>query len=174
MKTPLLRLLIFSVVVLSGLTPIRSALAHGEPLIDVQPAVAPAGGAITVTGTEMEPGEVFKITLESSTDSTPLGEATVTGEGEEGGFVAQFTIPIDVVPGSYTLRAATEQGEVASIDLTVTDASTKASANPAIVREPTGEEHVLDRSKPAGEVLGAVAVALASLGLGLWLVLRRG
>ena len=179
MKTPLanlfaLRFLIFSVLALSVLTPFRPARAHGEPLIDVQPAVAPAGGEITVTGTEMEPGEVFAITLESATDSIPLGEATATGAGEEGGFVAGFTLSSDVAPGSYTVRATTDAGEVALGDLTVTEASTEASTGPATVREPSGAEHVLDRSKPAGQVAGVVTVALASLGLGAWLVLRRG
>lgn len=174
MRTSFLRFLIFLVLSLFVLTPFRSALAHGEPVIDVQPDLAPAGGEITVTGTEMEPGEIFVITLESTTSSTPLGEATVTGEGEEGGFVARFTLPIDVAPGSYTLRAATEEGEAALSDLTVTAASTEASTDPTRVREPSGEEHVLDRSKPAGQVVGVAAAALASLGLGLWLVLRRG
>jgi len=169
-----LRFLIFSLLVLFVLTPFRSALAHGEPVIDVQPVMAPAGGEITITGTEMEPGEVFVITLEGSAVSTSLGEAMATGEGEEGGFVARFTIPMDVAPGSYTVRAVTEEGEVALSDLTVTGASTEASTGPATVREPSGEEHVLDRSKPAGQVVGVAAVALASLGLGLWLVLRRG
>lgn len=172
MKTLWVRGLVLGAIVLALFAPSRSALAHGEPVIDVQPDVTPAGGEITITGIEMEPGEVFVITLEGSATSTPLGEVTVTGEGEAGGFVARFTIPIDVAPGSYAVRAATDEGEAALSDLTVTRASTEASTGPATVREPTGEEHVLDRSKPAGQAAGVVAVALASLGLGLWLVLR--
>ena len=173
MKTLWMRSLVLGVLVLTLLAPSRSVLAHGEPVIDVQPAMAPVGGELTITGTEMEPGEVFVITLESATSSTPLGEATATGEGEEGGFVARFTIPMDVVPGSFTVRAETEEGEVAFSELTVTGASTGASMEPATISEPSGEEHVLDRSKPAGLVAGAAAVALVSLGLGLWLILRR-
>lgn len=169
-----IRFLTFSALALLVLTPFRSALAHGEPVIDVQPAIAPAGGELTITGTEMEPGEVFVITLESTTSSTLLGEATATGEGEEGGFVARFTIPMDVVPGSFTVRAETEAGEVAFSELTVTRASTEASTGPVTIREPSGEEHILDRSKPTDQVVGVAAVALASLGLGLWLVLRQG
>ncbi|HEX7974198.1 MAG TPA: hypothetical protein VF498_07305 [Anaerolineales bacterium] len=174
MKKYLLLFLNLNVLVLLTLVPFGSALAHGAPVIDVQPAVAPAGGEIAVTGTEMEPGEVFKITLEGPAISTPLGQAAAAGEGEEGGFVARFMIPVDVSPGSYTVRAETEAGEAALSDLTITGASTEASTGPATVQEPTGEKHGLDRSKPAGQVFGAIAVALVSLGLGLWLVLRRG
>lgn len=179
MKTSLanllaLRVFVFSALFLLFLVPLRSAQAHGEPVIDVQPDVAPAGGEITITGTEMEPGEIFAITLEGTTSSTPLGEAAATGEGEEGGFVARFKIPMDATPGSYTVRAATEEGEMALSDLTITGASMDASTGPVTVREPSGEEHVLNRSKPAGQVTVFVAVALVSLGLGLWLVLHQG
>ncbi len=59
-------------------------------------------------------------------------------------------------------------------DLTVTAPSREASAKPAEVREPTGEIHPLDRSKPAGQVAGAIVVAVVSGGLGLWLVRQRG
>lgn len=174
MKAPTLRFLTLSLLILSALTPFRSALAHGEPVIDVQPAVVPVGGEITVTGAEMEPGEVFVISLESSTNSIPLGEAAAAGEGEEGGFVARFTIPVVVAPGSYVVRAATEEGETATADLTVTEASTQASAAPAMVQEPTGELHALDRTKPAGQIIGASLVAFGSLVLGVWLVRKPG
>lgn len=156
------------------LVPLRNAQAHGEPVIAVQPSIAPAGGQITITGTEMESGEIFAITLESTTSAIPLGEATATGEGEEAGFVATFTIPADAAPGSYTVRAATEEGEVTTADLAVTEASTQASAAPAMEQEPTGELHALDRTKPAGQTIGASLVALASLVLGVWLVRKPG
>lgn len=174
MKAPILRFLTLSLLIVYTLTPFRSAFAHGEPVIDVQPAVAPVGGEITIAGAEMEPGEVFVLTLEGSTASIPLGEAAATGEGEEGGFVARFTIPLDIAPGSYIVRAATEEGEAATADLTVTEASTQASASPALVQEPTGELHALERTKPAGQIIGASLVALASLVLGVWLVRKPG
>ena len=156
------------------LIPLRNAQAHGEPVIAVQPSIAPAGGQINLTGTEMEAGEIFAVTLESTENTIPLGEVTATGEGEEAGFVATFTLPADVIPGSYIVRAATEEGEAATADLTVTEPSTQASASPAMVQEPTGELHVLDRTKPAGQIIGASLVALASLVLGVWLVRKPG
>ncbi len=174
MKISHFRFLIFFLVATFFLAPLDMAQAHGEPVIAVQTSIAPAGGQITITGTEMEPGEIFVITLESTTSTIPLGEAAATGEGEEAGFVATFTIPTDLAPGSYTVRAATEEGEATTADLTVTEASTQASAAPAMVQEPTGELHVLDRTKPAGQIIGAGLVALASLALGVWLVRKPG
>ena len=171
MKAYLVRALV--VIAALVLTPVNMAWAHGEPVIAVEPTVVPAGGQITVTGTEMESGEEFIITLEGPAGSIPLGEAAVIGEGEEGGFTATFTIPSDVVPGSYTVRAATEEGEAAQADLTVTEPSTEASAAPATVQEPTGEEHLLDRTKTAGENIAIFVAAVVSLVLGFWLIRRH-
>ncbi len=171
MKNFLVRNLI--AIFMFALTGVGVVLAHGEPVIAVQPTIAAAGGQITVTGTEMEPDEVFTLTLEGPKGSIPLGKATATAQGEERGFTATFTIPADTPPGSYTVRAVTEDGGTATADLTVTAASTTASAGPATMQEASGEPHVLDRSKPVGQIIGIVAVALLSGGLGLWLVRGR-
>ena len=157
-----------------ALAPVGIALAHGQPVIAVQPAVVAAGGQITVTGTEMEPGEVFAITLEGMSGAILLGEATVTGEGEEGGFTVTFTVPVNTAPGSYTVRAATEEGESAEADLTVTAPSAEASAGPAMAQEPTGEQHLLDRSKPIGQIAAVVVIIALSAAAGFVLVRSRG
>ena len=168
MKKTLLSILILIIVL--ALTPMSSALAHGEPVIVVQPVIVAAGEEITVIGTEMEAGELFVISLEGITNSIPLGEAAVVEEGDEGGFEAVFIIPADTPPGSYTVRAVTDEGETAVTDLTVTAPTNKASDGPATVQEPSGEPHDLDRSESTGQVIGIVIAALASLGLGFWLV----
>ncbi len=174
MKTSYYRISMFFLVAMFVLAPLGKALAHGVPVIAVQPSIAPAGGQITITGTEMESGEKFAISLESTTGTIPLGEATAMSEGEEAGFVATYTLPVEASPGSYTVRAATDEGEAATADLTVTDPSSQASAAPAMAREPTGELHALDRAKPAGQIAGASLIALASLVLGIWLVRKPG
>jgi hypothetical protein len=171
MRNVILRSLIVIAALIAA--PVGLALAHGVPVIAVQPAVVAAGGQITVTGTEMELGEVFAITLEGVSGSVPLGEATVTGEGEEGGFTATLTIPEGTVPGSYTVRAATEAGEAAAADLTVTASSEQASAGPAMAQEPTGEQHLLDRSKPLGEIVAVVVVITLSAVAGFVLIRSR-
>ena len=149
------------------------ALAHGQPVIAVQPAIVAAGGTVTVTGSEVEPGEIFALTLQGLSGSIPLGQATVKGEGEEAGFTATFTVPANSAPGSYTVRAATDEGETASADLTVTASSDKASAGPAVVQKATSAPHLLDHTKSLGQLIGATAAAVVSGALGLWLVLRR-
>ncbi len=128
MKKHLLR----SLIILIGLAfvSIGAARAHGAAVIAVQPDVVAAGGEITVTGTEMEAGETFAITLEGIVTSITLGTATATpneaggdtrmkvtpeaeskataesestagGEAAEGGFRVTFTIPEETAPGSY-------------------------------------------------------------------------
>src|SRR3972149_11650147 len=84
------------------------ASAHGEPLIRVDPPVVAAGGSMTVTGTEMEPGEVFDLVLEGAATSGFLGQATAEGEEEDAGFVVTRAIRSDLAPGWYRLRASTE------------------------------------------------------------------
>lgn len=171
MATRLLGSLILAVALSVGAANV--ALAHGEPVIAVEPPVVAAGGQITVTGSEMEPGEVFVISLEGAAGAIPLGEATVTGEGEEGGFTATFTVPADTVPGSYVVSAAAEDGDTTLADLTVTAPSEQASAGPATVREATGELHDLERPRSAAQVVAVVAAIALSSVAGLVLVRGR-
>lgn len=167
---------VYSMIVLLGLAlvPLGVVLAHGEPVIAVAPAVVAAGGQITVKGAEMEPGEVFAISLEGLAGSIPLEDATVTGQGEEGGFAATFTIPAGTASGSYTVRAVTEEGEAATADLTVTAASEEASAGPPTLQEASGEPHLLDRTKPIDRIVTVVAGIVLSGAAGFVLIRRKG
>lgn len=155
------------VAVLLVLTSSGVALAHGEAVITVSPAAVALGGEVAVTGSDMEAGEVFAITLENALGTVPLGEATATGDGDEAGFTIILTIPDDVAPGAYIVRAATEEGEAVTADLTVTNEAGKALVE---VMEASAEPMQIDRSKPSGQVVGIVLVALVSAGLGIWLV----
>jgi hypothetical protein len=169
MKKQIVRTLILFVVLASW----GSALPHGDPVIVVSQTVVAAGGQVTVVGTEMDAGQKFAIILEGITTSIPLGEAVASGDGEDGGFEATFTIPAGTPPGWYTVRATAGKDETAVTDLTVTAPTGEATSQPATVREPTGELHQLDRSKSTGEIFGVVITILASTGLGFWLVRRR-
>lgn len=174
MKTHILRVLSLIITAALIVIPIGAALAHGEPVIAVEPAVVAAGGQITLIGTEMEPGEVFAITLEGVAGSIPLGKVTVTGEGKEGGFTTTFTIPTETAPGSYTVRAVTKEGETATTDLTITAPSKQASAAPAMAQKPSGELHAIDRSKPIGQIIAGVVVIAVSAAAGFVLIRNRG
>ncbi len=158
-------------LLLLGLAPLGTALGHGEPKITADPTVVAAGGTITVTGSEMEDGLKYTLTLEGVKGSIPLGEATAKGD-PEAGFVVQYTIPDETAAGSYTVRAVTEDGDVATADLTVTAPSAEASAGPAMAAMPTAELHELDRSKPASEVL-IVMVLIVLSGAGGFVLVRR-
>ncbi len=168
MKKQLLSILILFIALV---LPAGLVLAHGGPKIIVEPTIVPAGGEITISGSEMEEGELFVITLEGMTDSILLGEADVIEEGGEGGFTVTFIVPSDTPPGAYTVRAATDE-ETALVEITITPPTSEASDKPATLREPSGELHDLDRSKPTIQVIGVVITVLVSLGLGFWLVRR--
>ena len=149
------------------------ALAHGTPAIAVEPTIAAAGSPISVTGSDMEAGESFTIMMDGMAGSMKLGMATAMSEGQESGFTMTFTVPADTAPGSYTVRAVAEDGDGTTADLTVTAATDQASAGPAMAQEPSAAPHVIDRSKPAGEVAVVVVLALLSGGLGVWLARPR-
>lgn len=176
MKKNIILSLAFFFLLMIAVWPYRMALAHGQPVIAVNLEIVAAGGKITVTGTEMEVNEVFTITLEGMTGSTMLGEATAvkTGDQEDGGFEANFTIPSNITPGSYSIKASTEDGGVSTADLTITAPSDQASAGPETMQEPSSAPHILDRSKPLAEEIGIGILALASALFGLWLIRPRG
>jgi hypothetical protein len=171
MKKQFIRTLILFVPLV--LTPWGGALPHGDPVIVVNPAVVAVGGRISVVGTEMDAGQQFTITLEGVMTSIPLGEAVASDEGGEGGFETTLTIPNDTPPGWYTVRAASTEGKTAVADLTVTAPTAEATNQPATVLKPTGELHQLDRSKSLGQIIAVIITALASIGLGFWLIRQR-
>lgn len=167
--------LFFILIIAAALValPNAAALAHGEPVIVVEPSVVAAGGQIMVTGSEMEIGETFAISLEGTAGSTALGEAEAIEDGEAGGFEMEFMIPVDAVPGSYLVRATAEDGDSTTADLEITAPSSEASSAPAEMVEPSGEQHILDRTKSPGEIAGVVLViALSAVG-GFVLVRRK-
>lgn len=167
-----IRLMLLFLLVLS---PVGIALAHGVPEIAVDPTVCAAGSMITITGSAMEDGNTYTITLEGIKGSTPLGVTTAKSESgsEEAGFVVQYTVPASTAPGSYTVRAVTPDGDVATADLTVTAAAAQASAGPAMSQMASAEPHILDRTKPAGQIFVVAVVILLSAAGGLVLVRRK-
>lgn len=161
----------FVIAVVMTLVSVGAALAHGEPTITVEPAVAAAGGQVTITGADMEDGEVFKITLEGTAGVFELGEATATSEGDEAGFTVTFTLPSDLTPSTYILRAATDEGESTTADLTISASLERMESQPM---EASAEPLSLDRPRSAGLAASVVIVALLSAILGLWLIRRPG
>lgn len=168
MRTMFFRILL--IVLLMELFLVSPVLAHGQPTITVEPTVASPGGQITITGTDMEDGEIFKLTLENVAGVVELGEATAKPEGDEAGFTETLTLPTDLTAGPYLIRAATEEGETTTADLTVGASSTSMENQPM---EANPEPLDVDRSKPPLVISFVVVLALLSAGLGAGLVRWR-
>ena len=167
MKTNFTRSLF--IALLASLFSVSVALAHGEPTISVQPSVAAPGGQITITGADMEDGEVFKITLESASGIFELGRVTATQNGDEAGFTAAFMLSSDLTPGSYLLRCVAEDGDTATADLTIAS-SGQMNTQPM---EASAEPLAVDRSKSPLLIGSVIVLALVSAGLGVWLIRKR-
>jgi hypothetical protein len=72
------------------------------------------------------------------------------------------------------VQAATEEGETATADLTVTAPTAEASAGPATVQEPSGEPHLIDRTKPLGQIVVVGVLIALSVAAGFALLRSQG
>lgn len=143
-------------------------LAHGEATLTVSPSVVAPGGPITIKAEGVEANETFTMTLEGMTVRITLGTVTV---GDDKDFHQEFTVPADVPPGVYQMRATTAGGEVITAELTVrAETSATEQAPPA---KPSAEFMQLDRRKSTSELVVIIAGLLLSAGLGLVLLRRR-
>jgi hypothetical protein len=136
--------------------------AHGEATLLVAPSSVAPNGTISVTGQEVEDGEIFIVSLESTTFVLTLGTVTVEGES----FEQEFVIPDHVPAGTYQVRARTNEGEAISAELTVVSDSETSSP----VLEPSATLMELNRSKSPSQIFTIVAVLLASATVGILLV----
>lgn len=159
-----------ALILLLGLSlGVTTASAHGGAELTVSPVVAAPGGTVTVKGEGVEAGETFTITVEGTTFQATLGTVTV---GDDEDFHEEFTLPAEIPPGTYQVRAVSEEGEVLTAELTV-EAGT-AMAEPAAPAEPSTEPMQLDRRRSTGELTVIIAGLLLSAGLGLVLIREKG
>jgi hypothetical protein len=135
-------------------------LAHGEASISVSPTAVAPGGTVTLTGEELEAGENFTITLSGIAFERALGTVAV----EEEGFEQSFEIPDDAPPGTYRVRATSEEGEVLTTELTI-----QGGAEPG-ERTPSDELMDLDRSRSPTELAVIGGLLIASLIAGVVLI----
>ena len=84
--------------------------ASGLPAVSMDPASAEPGSEVEVTGLDFPSGQAVELQL--TTTSGPVHLATLTTE--EGGYFRQsVTLPTDVAPGPWELRATAPNGMVA-------------------------------------------------------------
>lgn len=136
--------------------------AHGDAALVVTPTTASPNSVVRISGQGVEDGEVFVVTLESTTFVVTLGAVTVEGEN----FEQEFTVPDHVPPGIYSVRATTAEGELISAELTVEAGTETQSA----VVEPSAALMELDRSKPFGQIGAIAAFLLFAAAIGVLLV----
>jgi uncharacterized Zn-binding protein involved in type VI secretion len=168
MKNKILRSLLLALLV--SVLSVSVVLAHGTPIITAEPTVAVPGGQITITGKDMVAGESFKLTLEGMAGVVQLGEATAEKNGVGAGFIATFTLPSDLTPGSYFVSCTAEDGDSTSADLTIVASSEQMNTQGM---EASTKPLLLDRSKPPLLIGSVLVLALLSAGLGVWLIRMR-
>ncbi|SRR6266498_269424 len=168
MKTNFISSLLIALLI--SLFSANNVLAHGVPTITVQPEVAAPGSQITITGSDMEDGEVFRIALEGMSGTVQLGEAIAKQDGDEAGFTVNVTLPRDLAAGSYVVDGTTDDGESATADLTIAASSEQTNTQPM---EANAELLALDRSKSPLVIGSVIVLALISAGLGIGLVRWR-
>ncbi|HZQ10432.1 MAG TPA: hypothetical protein VFD70_27885 [Anaerolineae bacterium] len=144
------------------------ALAHGAPAISVTPNIVAPGGTITVKGTTMGASEDFKMSLEGVKFRADFGSAS--SDANEN-MTAQYTIPGDTPAGDYQVKALSGDGDAATADLTVTaTANVMPTPAPGTMAEPSAAPHEIPRSRTPLEIIGLIAVALLSAGVGVVLL----
>ena len=145
------------------------ALAHGGAALTVSPVVVAAGAEITVKGEGVEAGETFTIALAGLNFEATLGTVTV---GDDEDFHQEFSVPSDTPPGTYQLRAVSEEGETLTTELSV-KAGADAETSPAAPAEPSAEWPQLERPRPPGQLAIIIGGLATSAVLGLWLVRKK-
>lgn len=142
------------------------AFAHGAPEITVTPDTVAPGGNITVTGDQMGANEEFKITLEGLKFSADLGDAKSDADEK---FKVQFTIPAAALEGVYQVKAAGEDGDTVTAELTIT-AKPTSNGEPTEQQMPSAEEDPTPRRRTPNENIGLFVAAALSAVVGLTLV----
>ncbi|MBI5300615.1 MAG: hypothetical protein HY868_00645 [Chloroflexi bacterium] len=144
-----------------------SAFAHGEPEITVTPDTIAPGGKITIKGETMGANEEFAISLEGVKFRADLGE--VKSDADEK-FTVQFTIPTNAPEGVYQVKAAGEDGDTVTTELTITANKSASVTEPTEPSMPSAEEDRVPRRRVSTEIIGLFAFALVSAGAGFLLV----
>lgn len=138
--------------------------ARGEAAISVESSVATPGRQITITGTGMEDGQAFKLTLDGASGVYELGHANATQNGGEAALVEACTLPSELTSGSYLLLFVAEGGQSATPDLTIAASSEQMNTQ---AMEASAESLVLDRPKLPLLIGSGLVLARLSAGLGM-------
>jgi hypothetical protein len=150
-------------------------LAHGQS-VTADPTSGGPGVTVSVKGEQLGGNREIPVVLVGMGKEVALGSAMSTPQGA---IDAQFTLPNDLLPGSYALRAKGK--EDADTDFTVMAAPSMPTANMATSSTmSTGEvQQALSqaapelpaRDRPMGEMIVLIATFGLLAGLGFFLAL---
>lgn len=130
-----------------------SASADGATGVAVQPLTPKPGDVITVKGDLLGPNSEVEVRIIGLEVDIDLGEVQAD---EEGDFTAEFTVPAELTPGTYQIRAT--GAESATTQITVTGGGTAEPG--AMAAEPEL------RSRPLSEAIPLIALFSVLAGLG--------
>lgn len=161
-----LRLLVAAIAVaaLATMSVAGLAFAHGGAEVSVSPTAASPGGEVDVHVEGYEPDTTINVTLEGVHGSVPAGTVTTDSEGAA---ELTVTLPADLEPGSYSVKAA------GGDDSEATDLSVTAPEGGAGASSTAGGGGSFTYKQPTAQWVGiAVAAGVVAL-VGFALVLRR-
>lgn len=150
--------------------------AHGEGVLKASTSSVQAGAALSISGSEFEKGERYRLVLRGALRDYDLASASADANGA---FQLNLKIPAEARPGTYQLTAIAADGDqAASLDLVV-EASTgvdagreteAAGAATSATPEARAEERPIERSWSGVEwfVIGAALSGALVGGLALY------
>lgn len=169
-------------------------LSANQPAIQVSRSSVAAGDTLTITGSNWLPPQPVSVFIGTyhNCDASPIVHATPGSDGS-GAFAVQLTVPLGTAPGSYVASAFTTNNDVldvgltsGSIPLAITAAA--ATATPQVSATPTRQSGSTSVGGYGGAptttsadntpyiiaiIVAGVALLLALVGLGAYLLLRR-
>lgn len=134
---------------------VPAVLADGAKGVVVKPLNAKPGDTITVQGDLLGAGSTVEVRVIGAGVDVDLGEVKASAEGD---FSAEFRLPADLKPGTYTIKAT--GAESASTQLTVVGGGAEAPA--------ADMAEMPVRSRPLGQALGLAALFGVLAGAGLF------
>lgn len=94
------------------ITPFAAAASSGlPPTITIGSALTDSGSVIEVVGLDFPASSSVELHLDSSAGPLPLGTAATDGSGY---FLERATLPADLAPGTWQLRATASDGSTAA------------------------------------------------------------
>ncbi|MFQ5840265.1 MAG: hypothetical protein ACE5HK_06060 [Candidatus Methylomirabilales bacterium] len=142
---------------------VRTAGAHGNPEVQIEPNPVAFGGEVTIEGEDFEEDTDVSLVLEGVLGEISLDTVTTDSEGM---FSLTVTLPSTAAPGSYRIRAVgPEDVAVAALRIQEGEAGTALAAE----HETAVDFHRIDSGAEVAGFAGLGAALILLGGVLLWL-----